>query len=260
MSDDVDKTARSEQRKMFHALWERAKKNDYDGLDDEQRRICEALKLHEDEFHNVFEFADVIHDGEYNPEDEVNPFLHISIHTAVQAQIESKDPIEVSQFYNAMRKKKCDHHDALHLIGAILAPLMFDTMRNLMPFDTDRYVSLLKKYKTRKPEKIMDFLEGEFRDDETDFQELFGEVDGPCRMCEDDGPVGEDGLCETCTDKLERDMLRNRLWGNSLTASYLSPDQYEDLRRDVIEQFGREMELLTKEDLQLFKEKKSDSD
>ena len=50
---------------------------------------------------------------------DVNPFLHITIHTVIENQLEARDPIEVLQFYNAMRKKKCSHHDTIHLIGAI---------------------------------------------------------------------------------------------------------------------------------------------
>ena len=113
----------------------------------------------EDEFFNAFEFADVLHDREFDPDTDVNPFLHITIHTAVENQLAAKDPIEVLQFYNAMRKKKCSHHDTIHLIGAILVPLMFDTMKHQKPFDNDRYVSMLKKYKSRKPDKIWALLD-----------------------------------------------------------------------------------------------------
>jgi hypothetical protein len=77
----------------------------------------------------------------------------------VENQLAAKDPIEVFQFYNAMRKKKCSHHDTIHLIGAILVPLMCDTMKHQKPFDNDRYVSLLKKDKSRKPDKIWKLLD-----------------------------------------------------------------------------------------------------
>ena len=63
------------------------------------------------------------------------------------------------QFYNAMRKKKCSHHDTIHLIGAIFIPLMFDTMKNKEPFDDGRYVSMLKKYNSRNPDKIWALLD-----------------------------------------------------------------------------------------------------
>ena len=79
----------------------------------------------------------------------------------MQAQLEQKDPIEVVQFYNAMRKKKYSHHDAIHLVGQILICLIFDVINYQKPFDLDTYWKLLKKYKTRNPEKLMDSLEND---------------------------------------------------------------------------------------------------
>ena len=79
----------------------------------------------------------------------------------IENQLESKDPIEALQFYNAMRQKKCSHHDTLHLIGLILAPFMFHTLQANRPFDLDSYKKLLKKYKTRKPDRIPELLESE---------------------------------------------------------------------------------------------------
>jgi len=159
MKNEALKLFRSANREHLHFLWEKAKNNDLDGLGDENRRLAEAMLMHEDEFFNIFEFADVLHDREFDPDTDGNPFLHITIHTAVENQLAAKDPIEVFQFYNTMRKKKCSHHDTIHLIGAILVPLMFDTMKHQKPFDNDRYVSLLKKYKSRKPDKIWALLD-----------------------------------------------------------------------------------------------------
>jgi len=76
-----------------------------------------------------------------------------------------KDPIEVFQFYNAMRNRKCDHHETTHLIGVILTPLMFQVMNEQRPFDIDGYRSLLKKYKTRNLDKLFDQLLGENESD-----------------------------------------------------------------------------------------------
>ena len=159
MKDQAYKLFRSANREHLHSLWEKAKNNDLEDLTDEDKRLVEAMLLHEDEFFNEFEFADVLHDREFDPDTDVNPFLHINIHVVIENQLAAKDPIEVFQFYKAMRKKKCSHHDSIHLIGAILVPLMFDTMKNKAPFDNDRYVSMLKKYKSRKPEKIWKLLD-----------------------------------------------------------------------------------------------------
>jgi hypothetical protein len=110
---------------------------------------------------NFTTIADLTYDHEYDPDTEFDPFLHVTIHSTVQAQLEQKDPIEAVQFYNAMRKKKYSHHDAIHLVGQILICLIFDVMKYKRPFDLEAYRKLLKKYKTRDPEKLMNSLEND---------------------------------------------------------------------------------------------------
>jgi len=157
--DDISSPLRVLQRKEMHAIWEKAKNNELEGLDPEEKRIAKIMLDHQDEFFNDFEFSDVTADREYDP--ETNPFLHICIHSVIETQLETKDPIEALQFYNAIRQKKYPHHDTLHLLGAILAPLMFTTLQTKTPFQIDNYKKLLTKYKKRRPDKIFDLLENE---------------------------------------------------------------------------------------------------
>ena len=65
------------------------------------------------------------------------------------------------QFYNAMKKKSCSHHDAIHLIGSILFPLMYPATKAEGSFNVETYRELLRKYKARNPEKIGRLLEEE---------------------------------------------------------------------------------------------------
>ena len=73
--------------------------------------------------------------------------------------LEAKEPIETYQFYNSMRKQKVSHHDTVHLVDAILAPLILNTLQQRRAFDLEKYKSLLKKCKGKKPEKIMEWLD-----------------------------------------------------------------------------------------------------
>ena len=148
-------------RQRLHRLWEKAKSNDLEGITDEDRHTVRIMLAHKDEFHNQFELADLTSDHRFDPESEVNPFLHICIHSIVETQIDNREPIEAFQFYNAMLRKKCSAHDAVHLIGMILAPMIFGVLKEKKLFDNDLYRNLLKKYKGRKPEKIADLLKKE---------------------------------------------------------------------------------------------------
>jgi len=159
MDEELIRLMRQGSREKMHDLWGRAKERDYDGLNDEEQRIAKIMVEHEDEFYNQLEFADLTYDHEYDPETEYNPFLHIVIHSVVETQLEQKEPIETLQFYNAIRKKKYSHHDAIHFVGQVLSCLIYDVLKYRRPFNSELYRKLLKKYKTRNPQKLMDLLE-----------------------------------------------------------------------------------------------------
>src|SRR3972149_12051693 len=115
-------------------LWEIAQKGDLSTLSPEDKKLAEIMLEHE-EYHNQFEIADLLSEHEYDVDNEVNPFVHVTMHAIAETQLENRDPIEVYQFYNAMRKKKASHHEAVHLIGVVFVPLIFTTLREQKAFD-----------------------------------------------------------------------------------------------------------------------------
>jgi hypothetical protein len=159
-TDEMFGELRRLNREHMHMIWEVVKTGDLDVLDAEERQIAEVMIEHQDEYFNQFEMADVLGDHQFDPESETDPFLHVIFHTIVENQLEARDPIEVYQFYNSMRKKKVSRHDTIHLIGAMLTTLVVSTLKGRV-FDLEQYKSLLKKAKAKKPEKIMEWLERE---------------------------------------------------------------------------------------------------
>jgi hypothetical protein len=75
-------------------------------------------------------------------------------------------------------------------------------------------------------------------------KELWGEWDGQCQACDTWGPVNDMVLCENCAAKLERDLIRQRNWEYVGSAFGLSHQDREELRRQVIAQFGQALELI----------------
>jgi len=159
MGNEEYKEFRKMIRKRHHALWEIAKTGNLDSLSGEEKWLAKVMLEHQDEYFNEFEMSDLTYDYEYDVDSDVNPFLHVILHSAVERQLEAKDPIEAYQFYNSMRKKKVSRHDTAHLIAAIFAPLMFKVMQGKEEFDLDKYISLLKKYKNKRPNKIYESME-----------------------------------------------------------------------------------------------------
>ncbi len=72
----------------------------------------------------------------------------------------------------------------------------------------------------------------------------FGSYDGRCAGCESYGPISDIGLCADCSEKLERDLIRQRDWPYSVTAFALDETRREDLRRRVIAKYGKRHKLI----------------
>ncbi|MGA2517191.1 MAG: DUF1841 family protein [Thermodesulfobacteriota bacterium] len=168
--DSAFEAFRQANRQHLHNIWRRAQSGHLDGLSEEEGRLAEVMLAHSDEYFNQFEFADVLADREFNPEGEVNPFMHVALHALLEKQVKDHEPIEALQFYNAMLKNKCTAHEATHLLMGILLKFLFPILKKRSRFDLDGYRKLLKIYKTRKPDKIMAFLESE--PDSSDAEEV----------------------------------------------------------------------------------------
>jgi len=148
-------------RERIHAIWEAAKAGNVADLDDEDQKLVQIMLQHQEEFHNQFEFADVMSGHDFDPEHETNPFIHIRLHSMVENYLELRDPIEAYQFYLSMRRKKADHHEAIHLVSTVFVYFLFEALKYKRPFDNDGYRNTLKRLKDKKPEKIMAAMEKE---------------------------------------------------------------------------------------------------
>jgi hypothetical protein len=159
--DSAFKELQQLNRQHFHHLWQKANKGELDSFNEEEQRLAKVMLAHSDEFFNQFEFSDVMTDHQFDPESEVNPFLHVTLHTVAEKQVEDHNPIEAFQFYNAMVRKKCSRHEAIHLLVVILMKFLFPVLKKKEEFDLNGYRKLLKTCKSRNPEKIMKLLEDE---------------------------------------------------------------------------------------------------
>jgi hypothetical protein len=77
--------------------------------------------------------------------------------------------------------------------------------------------------------------------------EPFGFYEGECQACGFFYPLDDLGLCEDCSGKLERDLIRQRDWDYSALAFAVPEDKREDLRREIIKKYGPEYELIVPE-------------
>ena len=90
----------------------------------------------------------------------------------------------------------------------------------------------------------LDFDPGEiFHSD--DEEELFGiESTGECQGCDTFKSLNDLGLCDDCAEKLDRDLIRQRDWAYSASAFEVPSSKYEELRQNIISQYGEKLELI----------------
>ncbi len=74
--------------------------------------------------------------------------------------------------------------------------------------------------------------------------ELWGFWDAQCQACDGYGRVNDLMLCEDCAGKLERDLIRQRDWDYTVSGFGLPAEKREELRRQVIAQYGQAYELI----------------
>ncbi len=98
----------------------------------------------------------------------------------------------------------------------------------------------------------------ETRTDLTDYDEgeLFGAYEGACAGCDNFIKLDDIGLCEECSAKLDRDMVRERDWERSMTAWICPKDRREELRDRVIKQHVAKLELIAPSKLEKKKSRK----
>ncbi len=161
MDQEIFNIQQAHNREYYHELWKKAKEENYKNSSDEEKLIMEIMLEHEEEYFIFFENLDLLKEHEFDPDEEENPIMHITIHQIVENQLRNKEPIEVYQFLLAMNKKKCPRHETIHLISRIFIQIFFKTLKYKVPFDKKKYVFLLKKYKTRKPENIFQLIEND---------------------------------------------------------------------------------------------------
>ncbi len=82
-----------------------------------------------------------------------------------------------------------------------------------------------------------------FGEEDEDLGE-FGFYEGECAGCDLFTRLDDVGLCEECSAKLDRDMIRQRDWDYSATGWVCPEEKREELRNLIIEQYGAKLELI----------------
>jgi hypothetical protein len=105
---------------------------------------ADIIALHP-EYHAVVEDPDAI-DRDFPPEaGQVNPFLHLSLHLAIEEQLSIDQPPGIRAAFEAACAYRGDRHAALHDALECLGETLFSAQRNGAAPDGGAYVAALRR-------------------------------------------------------------------------------------------------------------------
>lgn len=97
------------------------------------------------EYHKILEDAAAV-DRDYAPEDgQVNPFLHLSMHLAIEEQLSIDQPPGIRAAVEAATRHRGERHPALHDALECLGETLWNAQRHNAPLDGAAYLSCVLK-------------------------------------------------------------------------------------------------------------------
>ena len=78
-------------------------------------------------------------------QDEGNPFLHMSLHVALEEQLSIDQPPGIAGHFQALVRRHGERHAALHEALECLAETMWRAQRDKMPPDAAAYLECLER-------------------------------------------------------------------------------------------------------------------
>jgi hypothetical protein len=94
------------------------------------------------EYHAILEDPERHRDRDYR---EANPFLHMSLHLALEEQLSIDQPPGIRSRWQALLARSRERHDALHQAIECLAEMLWRAQREGAPPDAAAYLSCLER-------------------------------------------------------------------------------------------------------------------
>ncbi len=79
-----------------------------------------------------------------------NPFLHMSMHLAIQEQVSIDQPPGIRQAYEKLAAR-LGPHETEHVIMEALGQVIWEAQRLGTPPDNEKYLDLIRRHTTRNP-------------------------------------------------------------------------------------------------------------
>jgi len=130
--------SREEVRETFFAAWRKYRAGQ--PLVGIEALAVDVILLHP-EYHDVLSHPARYRDRDYV--DESNPFLHMSLHVALEEQLSIDQPPGIRAAWDLLLERWGDRHDALHQALECLAETVWQAQRRQAPPDAAAYLECL---------------------------------------------------------------------------------------------------------------------
>lgn len=135
--------SREQARRFFFDAWRKYRAGEpLQGL---ETVAVEVMLLHP-EYHHVLDDPDRFLGHDYAPEEgRTNPFLHMSLHVAIEEQIAIDQPRGIRAEFERLLISRGDRHDALHVALECLGEVVWQAQRDGAAPDGARYLECLRR-------------------------------------------------------------------------------------------------------------------
>jgi hypothetical protein len=132
--------SREQVRDMFFGAWQKYRAGQpIAGI---ESLALDVILLHP-EYHGVLSLPGKFREKDYS--DETNPFLHMSLHVALEEQLSIDQPPGIAERWRRLLARRGDRHEALHQAIECLAETMWKAQRDSVPPDAAGYLDCLER-------------------------------------------------------------------------------------------------------------------
>ena len=133
---------REQVRDFFIASWRKYQDGE---LLSALETVAAGIVLEHPEYHALLGAPDVM-EREFPPENgQSNPFLHLSLHMAIEEQLSIDQPPGIRAAFETLRRRRGDRHRAMHDALDCLSTTMFKALRDQESPDGLSYLDLIRR-------------------------------------------------------------------------------------------------------------------
>jgi hypothetical protein len=135
--------SRDQARAFFFETWRKYRAGEpLAGLE----TVALEVVLQHPEYHRVLDDPERHLAQEYFPEQgETNPFLHLSLHLALEEQLSIDQPPGIAGHFALLAARQGERHAALHAALDCLAETVWRAQRDRAPPDAEAYLACLER-------------------------------------------------------------------------------------------------------------------